>query len=205
MHLEPLSKTSVEILAYLSSTLRESFTVRQIAAGIDRDYRITYVMTMRLARQKYIIAQKRRPVTYCRLNFKGNSALLAYIEAVRAGRFLTKHRDVEILVNSLVEKIASPFFTLILFGSYVKGTASHRSDLDTLFVIQSKEMEGEVSSAVSSVARVSPIGLHDVTLTAEEFAQLLKQKNRNVAWEAVESRIVPYGAESFFKILEAVI
>jgi hypothetical protein len=63
MHIEPLSKTSVEILAYLSSKLRESFTVRQIASGIGQDYRITYVMTMRLARQKCIIAERRRPVT----------------------------------------------------------------------------------------------------------------------------------------------
>jgi hypothetical protein len=205
MHLEPLPKTSVEILAFLSSKIRENFTVRQIAAGIGRDYRITYVMTMRLAKQKYIIAEKRRPVTYCRLSLKGNSALLAYIEAIRAGRFLAKQRDIEIITNSLVERIASPFFTMMLFGSHVKGTASKRSDLDVLFVTPSKEMEKEISSAVGSVARVSPVGLHDVVLTVDEFTQLLRQKNPNVAWEAVDNRIVPSGAETLFKILEAVV
>jgi predicted nucleotidyltransferase len=204
MHLEPLSKTSVEILAYLSSKLRESFTVRQIASGIGRDYRITYVMTMRLARQKYIIAEKRRPVTHCTLNLKGNSALLAYIEAIRASRFLAKHRDIEVIAKGLREKIASPFFTMILFGSHVKGTASKRSDLDVLTVIQNKEMEKEVSSAVGSVTRISPIGIHDVILTSGEFAQLLREKKPNVAWEAVDNRIVPYGAEPLFKILEDV-
>jgi predicted nucleotidyltransferase len=204
MHLEPLSKTSVEILAYLSSKLRESFTVRQIAAGIGRDYRITYVMTMRLARQKYIIAEKRRPVTHCRLNLKGNSALLAYIEAIRVGRFLAKHRDIEVIANGLLEKIASPFFTMILFGSHVKRTASKRSDLDVLVVIPKKEMERDVSSAVGSVARISPVGIHEVILTNEEFAQLLRENKPNVAWEALDNRIVPYGAESLFKILEDV-
>lgn len=204
MHLEPLSKTSVEILAYLSSKLRENFTVRQIAGGIGRDYRITYVMTMRLAQQKYIIAEKRRPVTHCRLNLKGNSALLAYIEAIRADRFLAKHRDIEVIAKGLCEKIASPFFTMILFGSNVKGTTSKRSDLDVLSVIQNKEMEKEVSSAVGSVARTSPIGIHDVILTSGEFAQLLREKKPNVAWEAVDNRIVPYGAEPLFKILEDV-
>lgn len=204
MHLEPLSKTSVEILAYLSSKLRESFTVRQIAAGIGRDYRITYVMTMRLAQQKYIIAEKRRPVTHCKLNLKGNSALLAYIEAIRACRFLAKHRDIEVIANGLREKIASPFFTMILFGSHVKKTATKRSDLDVLVVIPEKEMELDVSSAVGSAARISPIGIHDVILTSEEFAQLLREKKPNVAWEALANRIVPYGAESLFKILEDV-
>ena len=199
-----MSKTSVEILAYLSSKLRESFTVRQIAAGIGRDYRITYVMTMRLARQKYIIAEKRRPVTHCRLNLKGNSALLAYIEAIRVGRFLAKHRDIEVIANGLLEKIASPFFTMILFGSHVKRTASKRSDLDVLVVIPKKEMERDVSSAVGSVARISPVGIHEVILTNEEFAQLLRENKPNVAWEALDNRIVPYGAESLFKILEDV-
>ena len=204
MHLEHLSKTSVEILAYLSSKLRESFTVRQIAGGIGQDYRITYVMTMRLARQKYIIAEKRRPVTHCRLNLKGNSALLAYIEAIHASRFLAKHRDIEVIANGLREKIASPFFTMILFGSHVKGTASKRSDLDVLFVVQNKDAEKEISSAVGSVARITPIGIHDVILTSEEFAQLLRERKPNVAWEAVDDRIVPYGAEPLFKFLEDV-
>jgi len=204
MHLEPLSKTSVEILAYLSSKLRENFTVRQIAVGIGRDYRITYVMTMRLARQKYIIAEKRRPVTHCRLNLKGNSALLAYIEAIRAGRFLAKHRDIEVIANRLLEKIASSFFTMILFGSHVKGTASKRSDLDVLVVIPKKEMERDFSSAVGSVARISPVGIHEVILTNEEFAQLSRENKPNVVWEALDNRIVPFGAESLFKILEGV-
>jgi hypothetical protein len=204
MHLEPLSKTSVEILAYLSSKLRETFTVRQIASGIGQDYRITYVMTMRLAKQKYIIAEKRRPVTHCRLILKGNSALLAYIEAIRADRFLARHRDIEVIANGLREKIASPFFTMILFGSHVKGTASKRSDLDALFLIPDKDMEKEVSSAVGSLARITPLGIHDVTLTGGEFVQLLMEKKPNVAWEALDNRIVPYGAESLFKILEEI-
>jgi predicted nucleotidyltransferase len=178
--------------------------VRQIAGGIGQDYRITYVMTMRLARQKYIIAEKRRPVTHCRLNLKGNSALLAYIEAIHASRFLAKHRDIEVIANGLCEKIASPFFTMILFGSHVKETASKRSDLDVLFVVQNKDAEKEISSAVGSVARITPIGIHDVILTSEEFAQLLRERKPNVAWEAVDDRIVPYGAEPLFKFLEDV-
>jgi len=204
MHLEPLSKTSVEILAYLSSKLREGFTIRQIAGGIGQDYRITYVMTMRLARQGYVVAEKRRPVTQCRLNLKGNSALLAYIEAIRASRFLAKRRDIKVLVGNIIQRITSPFFTLIVFGSHVKGTASKRSDLDVLVVIPRKEIEGNVASAIGSVARITPMGIHDVILTSGEFSQLLEEKGPNVGWEALDNRIVPYGAEPLFKILGGV-
>jgi predicted nucleotidyltransferase len=162
-------------------------------------------MTMRLANQHYIIAEKKPPVTYCRLNLKGNSSLLAYIEAIRTNRFFAKNRDLEILVNALLSKVASPFFTIIIFGSYVRGAASKKSDLDVLFVIPERIMEKEVSAAVGSIEHISPIGIHETILTSREFADLLRQKTANVAWEAVDNRIVPYGAEALFKILETIL
>lgn len=202
MYLEPLTKTSIEILSFLSSRIRERFTVRQIAEGIGRDYKITYTMTMRLAELQLVIAEKKRPVTYCRLNIKGNQALLAYIESIRASRFFETHKEIEILVNDVTCKINLPFFTLMIFGSHVKGTASARSDLDMLLIIPERKFEKEVASAVGSVQRVSPMGIHETILTYGEFRELLKQKTPNIAWEAVENRIVPYGAEMLFKMLE---
>jgi predicted nucleotidyltransferase len=202
MKIEPLSITSVEILTYLSSKLRESFTVRQIANGIGKDYKITHVMTMRLAEQKYIIAEKRRPATYCKLNLKDTATLLGYIEGIRASRFLAKHRDIQIIVNHLREKIVSPFFTMIIYGSNVRGTSSKSSDLDVLFVIPDKAHESQIASSVGSVERMSPIRLHEVTLNSDEFVGLLKERRPNVAWEALDNRIVPYGAESLFRMLE---
>ena len=162
---------------HLSSKIRESFTVRQIAEAIGKDYKISHVMTMRLLKQHYIIAEKKPPVTYCKLNLKGNSSLLAYIESIRASRFFAKNRDLEILVNDLLSKFTSPFFTLIIFGSYVKGTASKKSDLDVLFIVPDRTMEKEVSSAVGSIEHISPIGIHDVVLTSGEFAGSFKAKN----------------------------
>jgi predicted nucleotidyltransferase/DNA-binding transcriptional ArsR family regulator len=205
MYLEPLTKTSTEILSFLSSRIRESFTVRQIAEAIGKDYKITYTMTMRLAEQHYIIAEKKRPVTYCRLNLKSNSTLLAYIEGVRASRFFEKNKDIGILINDLTSEIALPFFTLILFGSYVKGKPSPRSDLDVLLIVPERSFEKEVEAAVGSVQRVSPVTIHETVLSKSEFMELLKQKKPNVAWEAIDNRIVPYGAEMLFKMLEEVL
>ena len=77
-----------------------------------------------------VIAEKRRPVTYCRFNLRGNSSLLAYIESVRASRFFARHRDIGIIVEEILEKVSTPFFSMMIFGSHVKGTASKRSDMD---------------------------------------------------------------------------
>ena len=105
MHLDALSKTSVEILVYLSSKLRQSSTIRQIAGEIGQDYRITHDMTMRVVRQKLITAEKRRHITYCRLNLKGNHVLLAYIEGIRASRFLARNRMLKLLLKVFFRKL----------------------------------------------------------------------------------------------------
>lgn len=202
MYLEPLSKTSVEILAFLSSKIRENFTIRQISEGIKKDYKITHTMITRLAEQRYIKADKKRPVTYCSLNLKGNTALLTYIEAIRASRFFQKHKDIELLLNDLTSKITSPFFTIMLFGSYIKEKEIAESDLDILIIIPDRDFEKEVESAVGAIQHVSPIGIHETILTDIEFIELLKQKKPNVAWEAIDNRIVPYGAEALLKMLE---
>lgn len=205
MYLEPLPKTSIEILVFLTSRIRESFTIRQISEAIGKDYKITYTMTMRLAEQHYIIVEKKRPVNYCRLNLKGNSTLLAYIEGVRASRFLEGHKDIKILVSDIESKIPLPFFTLILFGSHVKAIASSGSDLDMLIIVPERSFEKEVEAAVGSVQRVTPIGIHETVLAYSEFLELLKQKKPNVAWEAIDNRVIPYGAETLFRTLEEVL
>ncbi len=202
MYLEPLTKTSTEILAFLSSRIRESFTVKQISEAIGKDYKITYTMTMRLAEQHYIIAEKKRPVTYCHLNIKSNISLLAYIEGVRSSRFFEKHKNIEIIVNDLNAHILLPFYILILFGSQVKGKSSSKSDLDVLLIVPDRSFEKEIESAVGSAQRVSPVSIHETVLTYNEFLELLKQKKPNVAWEAIDNRIVPYGSEMLFKTLE---
>jgi len=205
MYLETLSKTSIEILSFLTSRIKESFTVRQIAETIKKDYKITHTMTMRLSSQHYITAEKKPPVTYCRINLKGNTALIAYIEAIRAHRFFKKHKDIELITNDLTSKITTPFYTLILFGSYAKETASANSDLDLLIIIPERNFEKQIEVAIGSVQHVSPIGIHPTILTNSEFSELLKQKKPNVAREAIDNRIVPYGAEMLLKMLEEVL
>ena len=70
-------------------------------------------------------------------------------------------------------------------------------------MIPDETHESMIASGVGSVERTSPIGLHHVILTSGEFVGLLKEAGPNVASEALENRIVPYGAEPLFKMLEA--
>lgn len=62
-----------------------------------------------------------------------------------------------------------------------------------------------MEAASGSVQRVSPLGIHETVLAYSDFLELLKQKKPNVAWEAIDNRIAPYGAEMLFRTFEQVL
>lgn len=201
MYPPTLSKTSVEIVAFLAGHIGESYPVRQISKNIRKDYKITYDTTKRLAAQGILRIERKANLVICQLNVRDNVQFLSFIEALRLGDFLKGKRDLRVIVAELVPKIGLAYFTAILFGSHVKETATKRSDLDILFILPERSAERMVSNAVASIERTTPVGIHEVVLTAEEFATLLREGKPNVAKEAVENHIIAYGAEAFYRIL----
>lgn len=201
MYPATLSKTSVEIIAFLVSHIGESYPVRQISKNIRKDYKITYDMTKRLAGQGILRIDREANLVMCRLNVRSNAQFLSFIEALRLEHFVRNNPDLRVVIAELLPKVGLAYFTAILFGSHVKGTATKRSDLDVLFIIPERRAEKMVSNAVASVERTTPIGIHEVALTGEEFAALLRESKPNVAKEALKDHIIAYGAEAFYKIL----
>lgn len=201
MYPATLSKTSVEIIAFLVSHIGESYPVRQISKNIRKDYKITYDTTKRLAAQGILRIERKANLAICRLNVRDNVQFLSFIEALRLEHFLKHKPGLRVIIAQLLPKVGLAYFTAILFGSHLKGTASKRSDLDVLFIIPGRSAEKMVSNAVASVERTTPIGIHEVVLTGEEFAGLLRESKPNVAKEALENHIIAYGAEAFYRIL----
>jgi predicted nucleotidyltransferase len=201
MYPATLSKTSVEIVAFLAGHIGQSYPVRQISVKIGKDYKITYDTTKKLAAQGVLEIERSPRLVICRLNLRSNTQFLSFIESLRFSHFVKKKPDLRITVAELLPRIQLAYFTAILFGSHVKGTATEKSDLDILFIIPDQGAEKIVSSTVASVERMVPKGLHEVILTYEEFSALLKENKPNVAKEAVENHIVAYGAEPFYRIL----
>jgi hypothetical protein len=70
-------------------------------------------------------------------------------------------------------------------------------------LIPDKKFEKEVSTAIASIERISPIGIHETILTYDDFIEMLKERERNVAKEVLENHVIFYGAEAFYKLLKA--
>ena len=113
-----------------------------------------------------------------------------------------------IVIESLIEKITTKFVadihSIVLFGSYAKGSATNKSDVDLLFIVSDlknksvrKAIERECASfQYSHNILVSPL-ITDVV----EFRKMLRAKEMNIGKEAKEHGISVFGSEQFWRFI----
>ncbi|MGD0177039.1 MAG: nucleotidyltransferase domain-containing protein [Candidatus Bathyarchaeia archaeon] len=206
-----LSRTAIAILKVMVSDLTKEYTVRGLAEGIRQSYRITYETAQRLSKDGRLRLEKSGNHSVCSLNLARNVQDLAFIESLRTDNFLKTNADLRFLVSSMVSKVSGvlPYFTLILFGSNVKGTADPRSDLDVILIVPHRAFQRVFENELASISRISTTGLHELIVTSKQFASMLSTKQGNsqpnVATETLASHIIPYGAEAFYNLVSRLI
>lgn len=206
-----LSRTAIAILKVMVSDLTKEYTVRGLAEGIGQSYRITYETAQKLSKEGRLRLEKRGNHNVCRLNLTKNPQDLAFIESLRTDDFLKAKSDLRFLVSSIISKISGvlPYFTLILFGSNVKGTADPSSDLDIVLIVPHRTFHRAFENELASISRISTTGLHELIVTSKQFASMLSTKQRNgqpnVATETLASHIIPYGAEAFYNLVSGLL
>ncbi len=193
------------------SDLTKEFTVRGLAEGIRQSYRITYETAQKLSKDGRLRLKKSGNHNVCRLNLARNVQDLAFIESLRTDDFLKTKADLRFLVSSIISKTSGvlPYFTLILFGSNVKGTADPRSDLDIVLIVPHRTFQRAIENELASISRTSTTGLHELILTSKQFASMLSTNQGNaqpnVATETLTSHIIPYGAEAFYNLVSGML
>ena len=195
-----LTPNDIEVLKFLTKNLTKDFTILKIAKGTGKTNRLVYAAVKRLIKEKIIIVEEKANLKLCRLNLE-MPHIIALIESIRWHDFAQGHRDVDLLISDIIARSALPFFTLVVFGSYAKGTAIEASDLDILIIIPDRKFEASMDIAIKSATSLSTITLHPIIVSYTEFLDMLRENKINVAKEVLEARYVTYGAEPFYTMV----
>ena len=94
--------------------------------------------------------------------------------------------------------------SIILFGSYAKGTATKQSDIDLLFIIsdiKDKNLRESIERESASYQYSYNLKVSPLITNIEEFKKMLKDKELNVGKETKEYGISLYGHEIFWRII----
>jgi len=197
-----LTKNDVKITGFLIRNQQKQFSIREISRKVKVDYKLGHNSIKRLIKNEIITKRKHGKIELCEINLRDNIDDLIQVENIKAKKFLERNTGIRIIIREIKGKIKTPYYSLILFGSYAKGQQHKQSDLDLLVIVPDKEFIKEVEIAINSTTSIKPIKTHLLVMTSKDFEEMLMSKEElNVAKEALNDHIIFYGAEAYYKSL----
>lgn len=190
------TKTEIAVLKLFAAKITENFSIREVARLIKKDLKIVYISIKNLQERGYFIEQKQGIV----LNYKKHLSDITYIETLRKNDFYKRHPTLQIPLESYIQKSKQKFFTLLIFGSYVAGKETKKSDIDLLAVIP--EYNDDFERQLQAGLSLSTKKFHTTFLSEESFRELLQKRDEaNVVNECINNHIIIYGSETYYAML----
>jgi predicted nucleotidyltransferase len=194
-----MTKTQEQILQLLLSQPEERFSIRRIARMLKKSYTLTYNNLQVLLKQRIVEKQAVPPAQMIRLNEQAPTSIFIDIERKRTEAFLEQHSWIKLYLNDVL-KMATPFFIMLVFGSYAKGTETKASDLDLLIIAPTREDIPALEQTTQQYTRVKK-GI--MVIDGQGFIEMIKNpKTLNVGNEAKKYHIILYGAEPYYQLLK---
>jgi len=203
-------KTLLKIIGLMRTKIDSGQTILGISKKLKIGYRPAYNHIIEMEKEGIILIDKIGSAKQCSLNFLSPKTrhLLEEVDIARKEEIYKKYPKLKIidnLISKLTENFISEIHSIILFGSYAKGTAAKQSDIDLLFIVSylkdktlREAIERESASyQYSHNTKISPL-ITDI----KEFKKMLKSKELNVGKEVREYGISLYGHEIFWRIIE---
>lgn len=193
-----------KVCAHFFPDFTEMFTIRALATKSGISYDATYRLVHYLIEKNVLIEQKIGAYSYIGLNTYSQRAM-KIVEAIsveKTEQFLEKNKGMKIMLLDLVEQLKSAapneLISVVLFGSYAKGTQNQHSDVDMLILVSSFDVMDELENVSDAVGVGHGYDVSPIITTLSEYADMLKSKKPYVADGIKRDGIVLQGFEPFF-------
>ncbi len=157
----------------------------------------TYSTLERFVKQGILEKEKKGNVSFYRI--ARSHKAISCLSMAAEHRAWAYNKKLAKIINRLLEQISSSFFSLLVVGSYAKGTQKPESDLDVIIIVPGDKKKAY--SELSHYCEMSIPCIHLYAFSEDEFRQMLLSKEHNYGKEAVENCLVFFGAQSYYRIL----
>lgn len=188
---------NLKVLKLFVDNKDKTFTIQKAAEALKINYRIVYEEIIKLEQEGLIKITKQGNSKVCEFNYKYHSKIVE-IEEIRKQE-LFKNKDIKLIYKRLKE-VKTPFYCLVLFGSYASKTNKKSSDIDLCLIADDENIKKEVQSILS----ITPLNVHLQEFSSEHFLLMLKSKEFNVGNEIIKNNILLYGIEAFYGMVNNV-
>lgn len=201
--MELLTQKQMRLLELFRKSPFAEYTIREISKKIgNASYSWTYNMANKLINGNILKTRRTGASTACSINLDEPIAI-AYLslleEASAFSSKVPKHA-----ISRILKAVPTPYFTLLVAGSYAKGTQTEKSDLDVI-VITDEISTQKVMNYVNHEAELAVPEVHPYIFKKSEFLAMLLDKNENYGKEAFRNRLIFHNPEAYYSILREAI
>ncbi len=194
------------MVGLFSKQLNQELTIRQIKSKLKRSYHYIYDNAQELIKQKILDQKTRGHSTVCTLNLKNEKtkALLILYSITESELFFNKKPPLKSLCNELTNTLINKvdIISIILFGSYAKGTETKQSDIDLLIIVEKRGQNDLIPREIYALEAKYGQEINQIVVNKKMFQDMLKNRAElNVGKEALANHIILYGAELFWKLV----
>jgi len=202
--------TMLKIATLMRENLDHGITILGISKKLKIGYRPAYTHVNSMEKEGIIRTERVGNAKQSFLNLTNAKCrhLLEEVDILRKEALLNGHvklRNVlENLVSRLGETFISDIHSIVLFGSYAKGTPTKLSDIDLLFItvdVKNKELRAAIERESASYQYSYNVKINPIIADIVEFKKMLKSKDLNVGKEARSYGIAIYGSEMFWRLV----
>src|SRR3989338_9905895 len=199
-------KTLLKIIGLMRKGLGKGLTILEISKQLKIGYRPAYNHITEMEKEGIIEIEKIGSSKHCKLNLASPQTrhLLESLDLTRKKEIYQQNPKLKTIIESLISKLTEKFISeihsLVLFGSYAKGTATKKSDIDLMFIIRdlkNKSLRESIERECASYEYSHNIKVSPLITDIEEFRKMFKSKEFNVGKETMEHGISLYGHELF--------
>jgi len=116
----------------------------------------------------------------------------------------TKHLPFDV-INKVLAKVPTTYFTFIVTGSYAKNKQKATSDIDFAIIVDDKQHTEHIISEINYACELSIPQGHPYVFKKSEFLEMLLNKDANYGKEVAKNNLIICGGSEYFRIMQEAI
>ncbi len=108
-------------------------------------------------------------------------------------------------IQNIINKIKTPYFTLVITGSYTKNKQNKKSDLDIVIICDDKKDPQSILAEIQLESELNIPKIHPYVFTKSQFYEMLVNNEENYGKETARNNLIITGGKQYFDILQEAI
>ena len=199
-----VTKEELEIVNVFRKNPLKNFTFKEIMFESKKKSRNWVFNVLKNLTSNYVLLKEPIGNNFVYKANLRNSMLLSYFQIwdFNDAHINNSKLPFDLILDILgsVKKI-TPFFILLVFGSYTDKSNKKTSDLDLAFIVDSTEIKKRIMPYIERITRKNIKSVDYQIITKEEFKEMLLREEENLGKEIFRKHILIWGNNAYYELI----